>query len=183
MRALDLVIDHLNTLNDLTPKIKCKGRNGVDPNLIFGVDSKLFHEAEAREYIDVVHNDEVETVTIYRGPSGHVHEHHPAEKAGHAVGGEGGQTVCNGTDADVTDIDVLIKALECLSKESVWRIKGFVRLQDGAHILNWAFGRFELTKVEGTNGAGSVRLTTMGERGEVKPASRKFAAALGADLL
>src|SRR6185369_5879211 len=41
-RALDFVLDHLNTLNDLTPKIRCKGRSGVDPNLIFGLETSLF---------------------------------------------------------------------------------------------------------------------------------------------
>ncbi|CAL1715977.1 unnamed protein product [Somion occarium] len=76
-RALDILIDHLNTLNDLTPKIKCDGRNGVEPALLFGLDSKLFLEDDQT---DVDHHDEVETATIYRGnppipQHGHAHEH------------------------------------------------------------------------------------------------------------
>ncbi|KAK1229088.1 hypothetical protein PQX77_007850 [Marasmius sp. AFHP31] len=39
-RQLDTVLDHLHTLNDLTPKIRCKGRQ-VDPDLIFGLESQL----------------------------------------------------------------------------------------------------------------------------------------------
>lgn len=66
-------MDHLHTLNDLTPKVKCKGREGVDPNLIFGLDTKLF--SDPTFVIDGSHNDEVETITIWRGqePPGHVH--------------------------------------------------------------------------------------------------------------
>jgi hypothetical protein len=64
-RALDIVMDHLYTLNDETPKIKCEGKNGVDSNLIFGIESKLFlHPGE----LGATH-DEVETVTVVKGAS------------------------------------------------------------------------------------------------------------------
>ncbi|OBZ72678.1 hypothetical protein A0H81_07498 [Grifola frondosa] len=62
-RALDILIDHLNTLNDSTPKIRCNGRSGVDPNLILGLDSKLFSRSES---FNDHHHNEVETVTVYR---------------------------------------------------------------------------------------------------------------------
>jgi hypothetical protein len=51
---LDVVSDHLNNLNDFTPKIK--GRDGVDPNLLFGLEAMdgtvkptipLFHRTSA----------------------------------------------------------------------------------------------------------------------------------------
>jgi len=182
---LDLVVDHLNTLNDLTPKINCKGRSGVDPNLIFGVDSKLFLDAGSQGNSNMTHTDEVETLTIYGGsskdlPHAH-HEHHST--AENSENGQDGEATGNGTDDDnIIDVDDLTKALDGLSKESVWRVKGFVRLNQGVHILNWAFGRFDLTKVEGEM-TGSVRFTVMGERGEVRRASRKFAAAVHADVL
>jgi G3E family GTPase len=181
IRALDLVVDHLNTLNDLTPKINCKSRNGVDPNLIFGVDSKLFLELGALENKDVSHTDEVETITIYRGPS----KDQVAENIDDPHGGRDIEVERNAPDdTDIIDTDNLTRALECLSKESVWRVKGFVKLHEGVHILNWAFGRFDLTKVEGgMNEMSSVRLTVMGERGEVKRASRKFAASFHADVM
>uniref|UniRef100_D8QAL1 CobW/HypB/UreG nucleotide-binding domain-containing protein n=1 Tax=Schizophyllum commune (strain H4-8 / FGSC 9210) TaxID=578458 RepID=D8QAL1_SCHCM len=152
-RDLDIVYDHLHTLNDLTPKIRCKGRAGVDPSLIFGLDTQLFKDG-AESFGDAAHNDEVETVT---GSTPSVIAPKP---------------ISEGT---------LTSALGALSRESVWRVKGFVDLQDkGPHILNWAFGRYDLvpTSVAGPG----VKLTVMGERGEVKRAARKLAAALGAEL-
>ncbi|KZP27301.1 cobW-domain-containing protein [Athelia psychrophila] len=180
-RALDIVIDHLNTLNHLTPKIKCQDRSVIDPKFIFGVDTKLFLDPAGAESLDTAHHEEVETMTVYRGPlsgrpsHGHDHHHHDTTHT---------------PDIDIDEHDSIDRAtltdsLNGLSKESVWRVKGFVRLADGVHILNWAFGRFELTALDGEadKGGGSIKLTVMGERGEVKRASRKFAAALGADIL
>ena len=182
------MVDHLNTLNDLTPKIYCKGRNGIDPNLIFGVDSKFFLKAESQENTNITHSDEVETLTIYGGPSkdlphAHTHGHNPTVE--NLACSNDDEAASNGTDDDYTvDIDDLTKALEGLSKESIWRVKGFVKLNEGIHILNWAFGRFDVTKVEGgMTRSGFLIFTVMGERGEVKRASRKFAAALHADIL
>lgn len=135
-RQLDIVLDHLNTLNDLTPKIRCRGRNGVDPNLIFGLQSKRALDESLQ---NPTHHDEVETMTIYRGI----------------------QTI------GYIEKDVLETALQKVSKESVWRIKGFVQLEDGLHILNWAFGRYDTTLLQG-QGDFVVKLTAMGERGQLK---------------
>ncbi|KAF8440285.1 CobW/HypB/UreG, nucleotide-binding domain-containing protein [Boletus edulis BED1] len=151
-RALDLVLDHLHTLNDLTPKIRCNGRDGVDPNLLFGVDTKLFRDS------DQIHHDEVQTITISKG---------------------------SGDGEGVSAERVLRDALEQVSKETVWRIKGFVRLESGVYILNWAFGRYELTpcgKDEEPAQGYAVRLTVMGERGEVKRSINRFSKLLGACL-
>jgi len=177
----------------MTPKINCKGRNGVDPNLIFGIDSKLFLEPGARGNQDWTHNDEVETITVYRGPSRHrphgYQDHHVDHHAAHSIEDpasvQGSAALSNGTDdTDTIDINDLTKTLGSLSRESVWRVKGFVRLNEGVHILNWAFGRFDLTKLEGGKGGGGcVRFTVMGERGEVKRACREFVAALRAVML
>ncbi|XP_006459133.1 hypothetical protein AGABI2DRAFT_66597 [Agaricus bisporus var. bisporus H97] len=162
-RQLDEVIDHLNTLNDTTPKIKCQGRNGVDPALIFGLQTQLFLKSLSTSgETDAMHHDEVETVTLY---SGKELEH-----------------------------KILIKALQALSKENIWRVKGFVRLikEDSEastiHILNWAFGRYELSAVRSENGSQYlgegevVRLTVMGERGEVARAARRLAEEIGASV-
>ncbi|KAH9930156.1 CobW/HypB/UreG, nucleotide-binding domain-containing protein [Fomitopsis serialis] len=161
-RALDILIDHLNTLNDLTPKVRCEGRAGVDPNLIFGLDSKLFL-VEA-EHPHANHHDEVETPPH---SAGHNHEHGHGDRVVDAVNGE-----------------TLSSALSGLSKETIWRVKGFVRTAEGIRILNWAFGRFDLspTSADGLGDRGSVLLTVMGERGEVKRAARKFAEKLGASI-
>ena len=73
-------------------------------------------------------------------------------------------------------------------------MKGIVRLTSHTsdppyttHILNWAFGRFELTpfpsldKDAELRGA-SIRLTVMGERGEVSRRAGKFGEGLGARM-
>ncbi|KAJ7475678.1 cobW-domain-containing protein [Mycena latifolia] len=172
-RALDTVLDHLHTLNDLTPKIRCQGRNGVDPNLIFGLESKLFLEPGQQV---PTHNDEVETISLYTGyvPPAKEHGHHHHSEP--HTPDEAGDT------PDSIDEKVLTEALAALSKESIWRVKGFVRLQGkGMHILNWAFGRFELTALrDDTTETGTVKLTVMGERGEVRRAISKFRATLNA---
>jgi hypothetical protein len=72
-------------------------------------------------------------------------------------------------------------------------VKGLVRIQDDSargwstHILNWAFGRSDLTPApsldeeEELKGV-RLRLTIMGERGEVAPRARKFAENVGANV-
>ncbi|KAG6844287.1 hypothetical protein H0H87_008156 [Tephrocybe sp. NHM501043] len=193
-RALDFVLDHLNTLNDLTPKIRCNGRNGVDPTLIFGLETRLFLDKADYLHIDAIpsHNNEVETITLYRGPSkrhprlNHAHNHDHTGDCQHsncaALASE--QQRSPTINGSVSRAD-LTSALGVLSKESVWRVKGFVRLEgEGVHILNWAFGRFDLTPlVKQDVDAESIRLTVMGERGEVKRAIRKLSASLDAEVV
>ncbi|KAF7316984.1 cobW domain-containing protein [Mycena chlorophos] len=162
-RALDTVMDHLFTLNELTPKIRCRGRKGVDPSLIFGIQSKLFKQPTNAPNSD--HNDEVETLSLYTGKS--LHAYHDHGHLHHEV-------VANGPDS--VDEETLVEALALVSKEHVWRIKGFVRLTSkGMHILNWAFSRYDLTKVdEDDHEKGALSLTIMGERGEVRRSIRGF---------
>ena len=146
-------MDHLYTLNDLTPKIKCQGRNGVDPNLLFGLQSKLFLLSESGKKESEVEHDEVETVTILRGNS------------------------------DGIEQETLIEALQSLTRESVWRAKGFIKLKDRRWlIVNWAFGRYELKDFLGVDMTGIVRMTVMGSRGEVRGPAGKFAKMLGSVL-
>ncbi|KAH9018475.1 cobW-domain-containing protein [Lactarius pseudohatsudake] len=180
-RALDDVLEHLNTLNELTPKIRCAGRS-VDPALIFGIDSKLFHDdgppppaTTTTESVVAQHHDEVETITLLRGapvptPAAHVHT-----------------DACNHAQ-DPTTIPLK------LSKECVYRVKGFIRFssagphateeEEGQQILNWAFGRWELVSVPSSleETGEFVRLTVMGERGEVRRYAKKLAEALGAEV-
>lgn len=171
-------MDHLNTLNDSTPKLRCNGRNGVDPNLIFGLETRLFLDKKLRFETTPSHNDEVETVTIYRGSFerrrlNYDHCHDCSETIEPSRAAEEG----------IAKAD-LVSALGLLSKEMVWRVKGFVRLkEDGVRILNWAFGRYDLTLIEEGESRGSIWLTAMGERGEVRRAIRNFSAALDAELV
>lgn len=203
-RALDLVIDHLNTLNDLTPKIKCQGRDGVDPNLVFGLGTKLFAENDSYPAVSS-HNDEVETVTVHRGSSWSRSQHRPHN---HHHGDDQCDCARNTPedkghdlpiDSEVIEREVLESALHGLSKESIWRVKGFVRLKLGSgpgtanervrsqvHILNWAFGRYDLTPFlpeSGIEESEVIRLTVMGERGEVRRAIRRFGMSLSAQVL
>jgi hypothetical protein len=105
------------------------------------------------------HHDEVKTLTAYRGflPTCHDHEHHDKDS-------------CISREEVDADRGVFESALASLNKDSVWRVKGFVRLDSAIWILNWAFGRYDLTLFEGDaslmHGA-SIRLTIMGDRYEL----------------
>ncbi|GBE88485.1 hypothetical protein SCP_1303010 [Sparassis crispa] len=53
-------------------------------------------------------------------------------------------------------------------------------MKSGVFVLNWAFGRYELSAFAGEGEKGDVvKLTVMGERGEVKRAARKLGSTLG----
>ena len=171
-------MDHLHTLNDLTPKVRCEGKAGVDPSLIFGLDSQLFQLEERRQdehQHSQPHHHEVQTLTIVSKMA-----------------------------PESTHIE---KTLQEVSKEAVYRIKGFLRLEnesrgsqdqgpsapnsiDTGHrvvICNWAFGRFEFTPYPShgaLQGEERVRLTVMGERGSgAKLAVKQLAAALGGEVV
>jgi hypothetical protein len=157
-------MDHLYTLNDETPKIKCQPPHTVDPALIFGVQSKLFLTND--KPVGDGDHDEVETLTIGAlGVQDHRHTHvpEPDSKGAHAPRALAKETL----DA----------ALQLLPKDTVWRVKGFILLSEGGwHILNWAFGRYTLTPTLG-DGEG-VRVTVMGRRGEVRRACAKLVSVL-----
>ncbi|EJU04686.1 cobW-domain-containing protein [Dacryopinax primogenitus] len=182
-RALDIVIDHLNTLNDMTPKIKCPKGVGVDPSLIFNLDSTLYQLYDSNLDVPVNHHDEVETATVWRGgsdPHTHGAAHNPHHDHDHDH-----ESGCHAASESATlTEESLTAALSVLPKEDIYRVKGFVRLPAGMSILNWAFGRFELTPLQDEREMKDVdiRLTVMGARGEVKRRARKLAEMLGANL-
>ena len=161
-RSLDIVMDHLYTLNDETPKIKCQGKNGVDVSLVFGIESKLSLERMEEAESTAVH-DEVETVTVFKGRT-------------HSHGVEALQL------ADI-DKDRLIRALSTLPRESVWRAKGFVKLSDGNWVsVNWAFGRYDVQGYTGGDIEGTLCMTLMGSRESVREAAHKFTSLLEGEL-
>ncbi|KDR76393.1 hypothetical protein GALMADRAFT_226086 [Galerina marginata CBS 339.88] len=165
-RALDIVMDHLHTLNDTTPKIRCQGRNGVDPELIFGLQSKLFLSKSGGNEGEVEH-DEVETVNLGRAGIIEHHHHHDTHEI---------DSHLDKIDDSESAIEKakLIEALGLLSRDTIWRVKGFVRLDDGKwYILNWAFGRYELSEYT-VEDVGKTRLTVMGARGDVRRALAQF---------
>jgi hypothetical protein len=79
---------------------------------------------------------------------------------------------------------ILLDALGSLSKESIWRVKGFVRLlpENQVYILNWAFGRYELDPCETQNAFPVIQLTVMGQRGEMKRLVHRFAERVGGNV-
>jgi G3E family GTPase len=202
-QALDIVLDHLNTLNDLTPKIKCKGRGGVDPNLVFGLETTLFTENESQANHPAVlsHNDEVETVTLQKGSAYIRNQRKPHEHIGDQCGCAQDTPEDMGTDgegslgdlSEAIEKEILQNALNQISKESIWRVKGFIRLKSGSdsaqsqvYILNWAFGRHDLTLFLSESGLTElevIKLTVMGERGEVRRAICRFCESLSAQIL
>lgn len=180
-RQLDIVFDHLHTLNDLTPKVKASRTTGIDLNLLLGLDSKLFHEP--LPVADSDHDQEVQTFTILKGTEGPVHRHCGSEC------GEGGHNhsgvQLNGVhDTNGLERTLLLDALGSLSKESIWRVKGFVRLlpENQVYILNWAFGRYELNSYDTQNLSPAIQLTVMGQRGEMKRPVHKFAERVGGNV-
>jgi len=96
-------------------------------------------------------------------------------------------------------METLEKALATLPKDIVYRVKGFIPLVDlpsspssiaesggsgleietQTVILNWAFGRFEITSLAPQSQSRELRLTIMGERGEIR---RKWAGRLSEAL-
>lgn len=151
-------MDHVNTLNHLTPKILCTPERGIDPKLLFGLDSKLFLNEES-PITDDHHHNEVENVTLFK-----------------SQGDEESQGV---------DEMSLRGHLDALPTDIVWRVKGYVRTQVKVFILNWAFGRFEFVEVDSNVIPANVtlKLTCMGERDELKRAMKKFAIGLGANIV
>ena len=181
-RQLDIVFDHLHTLNDLTPKIKASKVTGINLNLLFGLDSKLFHEPLPMAVAD--HDREVQTLTILKGTEGPVHRHCGPEECGEE-GHSHSETHPNGVrDTKGLERSLLADALGSLSKESVWRVKGFVLLlpESQVYILNWAFGRYELHPCDTQNAFAVIQLTVMGQRGEMKRLVHRFAERLGGNV-
>ncbi|KZT07835.1 cobW-domain-containing protein [Laetiporus sulphureus 93-53] len=156
-RTLDILVDHLNTLNDLTLK-------GVNPRLIFGLDSKLFLRSANMESVEVPHHEEVKTVTVYAG-SGNVHTH--VHSTG--CGCMGDHEEMHPTSEPV-DKAWLEEALSSLSKEMVWWVNGFVRLSQGPWIVNWAFGWYDVleTGTGGLKDGDGLLVTVIGEHGDMR---------------
>lgn len=130
------------------------------------------------------HDQEVQTFTILKGSEGPVHRH--CESEGCDVEGHSHSEVQpNGVhDTKGLERSLLLDALGSLSKESIWRVKGFVRLlpENQVYILNWAFGRYELHPCDSQNAFAVIQLTVMGQRGEMKRLLHRFAEKLGGNV-
>jgi G3E family GTPase len=178
-RQLDLLIDKVDTLNDETPKIKVDAEKGVDPDLIFGIDTHLFElknddeKAKWQEIIDPDHHSgEIDILQLVKLRNRHLlqdcqdacTENH---KQPHII--EASPADCSIVSKD--DLEALLKRLP---KEDVFRVKGILRISDKLYILNWAFGRWTLTEMTRANVEGAthgdnllkdilVKVTVMGK--------------------
>lgn len=202
-RQFDTLLDRLNDLNDETPKLRIgpAPSNPPKPEVIFGLDSKLWSvkDGERKDWGEMAtregwHGDEVEVKGVYKGKKPK-HEHK-------RVGGKGEGKECgdcqkpeveeNVGPVEPIERELLEKELSKLSYE-IYRVKGIVRFMSPSnpskafdtYILNYAFSRYTLTPapsldddpaLEGV----SIRLTVMGERGEVARRARRFGEAIGA---
>ncbi|OCF39266.1 cytoplasmic protein [Kwoniella heveanensis CBS 569] len=204
-RQMDDLIDALNELNDETPKLKVgpAPSNPPKPDVVFGLDTKLFQlvEGEKATWAGIGsgsgkgdwHGDEVETKQVWKGRKGKskAHQHEQGVECDSCHNG----VIEDGSKEEIEPVhrENLDEELGKLSFE-IYRVKGIVRLLSPTaslgyetNILNYAFGRYELTTIpsldedESLKGA-SLRLTVMGERGEVARRARKFAEGLGANV-
>ncbi|KAI9009489.1 CobW/HypB/UreG, nucleotide-binding domain-containing protein [Gaertneriomyces semiglobifer] len=133
-RDLDVVVDHINTLNEDTPKVKFfanEAHGQLSADLFFGLDTKLF-ELGTKDKDQTVWDGLVDTTHM---------------RAEVDVYGIEQKRPCS-EQACVLSPEILDKSLAELGS-SIYRVKGLVRLGDDEtlHILNYAFGRHTLTPV------------------------------------
>lgn len=153
-REYEECLDHVYTLNEDTPVLKTYEQTdiAVDPDVVFGLDTRLFAELkEAKYMIDGVdhhhHSREIDLIHLERRDS---------------------------AEMDKGKLEGILE--DCLPTE-VYRIKGFVRIGgQGMCILNFAFGRWELTPLSRPvkEGESRLRLTVMLARGEGRQWKREF---------
>ncbi|KAG1234103.1 hypothetical protein G6F68_002881 [Rhizopus microsporus] len=143
---LDSVVDAVNVLNTDTPKVKCK-KDGISPDLVFGLDTQLFK-------IGYNHAHTLESMVF--------DPHHQKNEVDLI------QVTQNVTDKRL-DKEELETFLKSMPKDDIYRIKGFIRLNDGQLvIINHAFGRYTMTPVENEETLENtkdvqVRVTVMGQ--------------------
>ncbi len=132
-RTLDQTLDDVYDLNPNTPKVKTE-RGVVSPDLIFGLDTKLFTTQQ-----------EVDQANHGRDEHHHDREVEIAE-------------VIADKEFDKAAVDVLMRKLP---KTDFYRIKGMVKFSDGFYLLNYVFGRFDYIPLQ--KYSGKTHITFMGE--------------------
>ena len=114
-RELDLVVDHVNELNTDTPKLVWKP-DGLRQEMVFGIDTTLF-DLSSRQDSYWQHLDR---------------DHHDREI-----------DLIQMQDCSCSR-QALTTFLDSLSKESVYRVKGIITVDNSPMILNWGFSRYTL---------------------------------------
>jgi len=147
-------LDHVYTLNEDTPVLKTYETEdiAVDPDLVFGLDTRLFEELKGDKYMI----------------DGIVGGHRSREIDLLQLESAGGEIITR------EKLDGILST--CL-KEDVYRIKGFIKIEgQGMCVLNFAFGRWEvipLTRLV-QDGERGLRLTVMLARGEGRYWQKEF---------
>ncbi|KAI7829158.1 CobW/HypB/UreG, nucleotide-binding domain-containing protein [Kickxella alabastrina] len=167
-RQLDIVIDHVNDLNTDTPKIKAHKDVGIDPAVVFGLDTTLFRLSERPVSAAKGESGETDSSSSVHLPLGG-HDHHAQEvdlvEVRRSRSDDGAQ------HADIIDTESFVAFLKSLPADDVYRVKGIVRLSnavadessadvcDAGHataavsgegilyIVNHAFGRYTFTRL------------------------------------
>lgn len=116
-RDLDDVLDDVYELNLDTPKVKTD-HGVVNPDLVFGLDTKLFskNDGDASVRDKDHHQNEIDILELV-------------------------------TDKKFDQKD-FEKFLEGLSKNQFYRIKGMINFADGPYVVNYVFGRYNFDKLK-----------------------------------
>lgn len=118
-RKLDHVLDDVYELNPQTPKVRTD-HGVINPDLIFGLDSKLFERLEDVAF-ETHHKDE------------HHHDHEV-------------ETFDMTFDKSLSKAD-FEKFLSSLAASDFYRIKGIVQFEDGFFVVNYVFGKWTIEPI------------------------------------
>ena len=132
-RDLDQVLDDVYELNLTTPKVRTD-QGLINPELIFGIDTKLFESA----------------AQVAEEEKGKVADHHRREVE-----------VLEVRTAKIMDRAAVEALLKELPPEYFYRVKGIIAAPDGHFLLNCVFGRCDFQKLE--KYSNSTKIVFMGK--------------------
>ncbi len=132
-RRMEDALDDVYELNPNTPKVRTN-KGSVNPDLIFGLDTKLFTAQEQ--------------ITLAEQGKDTGHHHHEVEiftlKTGQTLAKQAFEALLSG-----------------LPRRDFYRIKGMVRTDQGILLLNYVFGRWSWLPLQQYQG--KTRISFMGE--------------------
>lgn len=132
-QKLDKTLDDVYELNPTTPKIKTV-KGSISPDLIFGIDTKLFSEHK---------------LVIEQEKQADRHHHRKEVELAEAY------------ESGIYKLQDIEQLLQNLPKWDFYRIKGVVNTEEGAILINYVFGRYDFTKLEGYRG--ETKIVFMGK--------------------
>jgi len=138
---IDTVLDHVYGLNPDSKVMRCRGKEGVNPDVVFGLDTLLFASL----------NDVTLADTERLGHA----DHHDREV----------DLIQLVTERPLAAMDraTVEQFLLSLSGDQVYRIKGILRLGDGTVVIaNFAFGRPDWTVLTRYESPKTLQVVFMG---------------------